>query len=171
MISIKRFPCGTQASRLLVNIHYSHLTKLLTNRGYLNLFLETMINGYSLKNKIEKGRFVSKIVRSKRGCGTDFRNFSSLNFYPNKRMNTRRDTFINWLKPNRDRIEFARKGYLPLLFDEYNSDHPEAQLKNKDEMSRWLYYFRRTNGVPIHYCPTKKQKIRSRKEHSNYQEQ
>ena len=110
------------------------------------------------------------------GFLTERKQSSSKNFYcgfftPLKRMDTRRDTFISWLKPNCNRIKFARKGYLSLLFDEYNNDHPEARLKSKGEMSRWLYYFRRSNDILIHYCPTKRQKIRSRAKHSNYEEE
>ena len=46
----------------------------------------------------------------------------------------RRQTFHNWLRVHKDRIEFARKGYLQVLFDDYNHEHPEAQLKNKPEL-------------------------------------
>ena len=83
----------------------------------------------------------------------------------------RRQTFHNWLRVHKDRIEFARKGYLQVLFDDYNHEHPEAQLRNKPELWRWLYNFRRTNKVPIHYCPARGNIKRKRPAHSNYQEQ
>ena len=82
----------------------------------------------------------------------------------------RRQTFHNWLRVHKDRIEFARKGYLQVLFDDYNHEHPEAQLRNKPELWRWLYNFRRTNKVPIHYCPARGNIKRRRPEHSNYVE-
>ena len=83
---------------------------------------------------------------------------------------SRRDSCISWLNVNRDRIQFARKGYLNSLLADYNHDHPEAALKDKPELWRWLYFYRRHHNVPIHYCPSKGKRIRSRPKNSNYQE-
>ena len=83
----------------------------------------------------------------------------------------RRETFYAWIEENKYRIRYARKGYLDNILDAYNNEHSDNIIKNKEELWRWLYSFRRRNGVGIRYCPTKKRIIRSRSKHSNYIEE
>ena len=80
----------------------------------------------------------------------------------------RRNVFFNWLNNNLDKIKYARKGSSVILMGEYNDKHPTKAIINKEELWRWLYYYRRKNNINIHYCPTKRQYVRSRPEHSNY---
>ena len=80
----------------------------------------------------------------------------------------RRNVFYNWLKNNLDKIKYARKGSSDILMDEYNTENPYRAITDKKELWRWLYYYRRKNNIYIHYCPTKRQYVRSRPEHSNY---
>ena len=80
----------------------------------------------------------------------------------------RRQCFFDWLEENKYRIKYARKGYSDHLLNDYNDEHRDNAIKNKEELWRWLYHFRRHNGIGIHYCPTKRKYVRSRPEHSNY---